>query len=399
MNFNVLEQFEEKFYFRTSHLFWHFLTGLGALVLVGGFLILLWGISPTFRPGVKKPKYPKPVQVAAGEVWQKIQPGAVKKKNIPVPSTAVTSKANTGSSRKKQENDPAEAAYMASLGTMKLLLPPAKFAWKSRGHWDESYWQKKWVVTVLGINDRLKTAYKKARADNFSTKKKLLDSYIAFIRPFPVEQRLSVLKSAIQVSKENVAGAVKNVSLLQTTSAHFSIQKVDCIKILATFMKKNPRDGRPFVEYVNAIIPKFNSKIRKNILATLVRSYYRNFNDIGRLKEATNLFLKIQNSFGADVQSRALSAYYGVFLQKNAGRSRQVAQLQRQYQRELQKARMALEQKKAEKAKYRGLGWTVIGGSILFISLAALLLVLLSIQRNIKEIRETTKPKTEAYLS
>jgi len=50
MKSQILENFEEKFYFKTSHLFWHLLSGLGGLALLGGVLVFLWGLTPSMKP-------------------------------------------------------------------------------------------------------------------------------------------------------------------------------------------------------------------------------------------------------------------------------------------------------------------------------------------------------------
>jgi len=393
LKLNILEKFEEQFYFKTSHLFWHLLTGLGALVLVIGIFIFLWGILPPFKPGVKKPKLPKPVKVEAVEVMQIIRPGSVKKGNIqPLPTTS-ESKGKAGNLKNNENLDGAKLAYINSLNKMKKLLPPKKFAWKSRGYWKQSLWEKKWVVSTVGIEDRLNAVYRKVKAKDYKSKKKLLDAYISFIRPFPIDKRLPVLKSGILISKGTVTDAIQNISLLKISADHFpNSYKVDCIKILATFSSKNPRDGIAFIEYVNSIIPKFKPKIRKNILTTLVSSYYRFFNDIDQQKEATNMFLNIQKSFIPDIQAKALSTYYNIFIQKNAGRSIKIAQLKQKYQDELEEAQSIYFKRKAKKVTYRVLGWEVIAGSILFISLSSLFLVLLSIQREIKKLREISNP-------
>lgn len=68
MKLQVLENFEENFYFRTSHLFWHLLAGIGGLALLAGVLVFFWGLTPSFKPGVKRTIYPAPVQVSAAEI-------------------------------------------------------------------------------------------------------------------------------------------------------------------------------------------------------------------------------------------------------------------------------------------------------------------------------------------
>jgi len=383
-----LESFEEKFYFKTSHYFWHVLTAIGGLALIVGALILFWGITPSFKPGVKKPKYPEPVKVSIGEVQQKIQPPVAKK----VIKKAVAGEQKQTPARKTKKIEEAsvgkdEASYLASLDSLKSLLPPEKFPWKSRGHWERSWYNKKWVVDVWGIEDRLKSIYKKVGAQDFKSKKKLLDAYLSTIVLFSESERYTVLKSVIDVSKEDVTTSIENIELLKRAVPVFGNYKTDALKTLATFKKKNPRDGKEFIEYVIGIAPKFDTSIRTKILSTLVKSYYNYFNLIEKQKEATNLYLGIYEKFDTNKQVKALSEYYKLYVKKNRDRERQIERLNRGYQSDQSRAESVLYSKKAKKAGYRLLGLEVVGGSIVFIAFVALFLVLLSIQRNVRYLR------------
>lgn len=315
MKLSFLENFEEKFYFKTSHYFWHVLTGIGGLALVLGALILLWGLTPSFKPGVKKPKYPEPVKVSIEEIQQKIQPPETKK------ITQIKDQEETVTRESKKIEEPLvdedEAFYLVSLDSIKSLLPSEKFPWKSRRHWDRSYYRKKWVVDVWGIKDRLKSIYKKVNANEYKSKQQLLDSYISIVVLFPESERYTALKSVIDFSKSDVFTSVQNVELLKQAVPLFSAEKADFIKTLATFGRKNPRDGKQFIEYVVKVVPKFDISIREEILSTLIKSYYNYFNLIGKQEEATNLYLDIYDKFEIENQAKALTAYYKIFIEKN----------------------------------------------------------------------------------
>lgn len=384
---SFLEHFEEKFYFKTSHYFWHLLTGLGGLALVVGILIFLWGVIPSFKPGVKKPQYPEPVKVTAGEIQSIIHPPAKTKEisTIVPPDTVAKPEEQPAVA---VAADPAEQAYLAAIDSMQRLLPPEKYRWESRGHWVRDWYRRRWVVDYYGINDRLKSVFNSVNARDFAAKKQLLDGFISLIAPFPEEHRYSVLTSAIDYCKDNVSTSVSNVQLLKASVANFDTDNSNFIDALATFGRKNPRDGRTFIEYVNAIITKFDPEIRTSMLSTLINSYYRHFNLIEKQKEATDLFLGMLDSFVATDQQNALAEYYRLYVNKNYDRERQVEQIESKYQGDLNHAESVLASRKAKKSKYRGLGLKAIGGSIIFIAFVALFLVVLSIQRNVKLLRE-----------
>ena len=390
MKLSFLEQFEEKFYFKTSHFFWHFLTGLGGLVLVVGILILLWGITPSFKPSASKEEYPKPVKVTVEELKVKIQPPAKKTEaSKTTPESTQETQIEVKQVAEVQEY-PEEIAYQAAIDSMKVLLPENKYRWVTKGHWERRYYDKRWVIDVWGINDRLKSICKKVNATEFKTKRQLLEAYISLISAFPEEQRFTVLKSAIELSKTDVSTSTTNVALLGSAVQNYSTDNVDFIKTLATFGKKNPRDGRTFIEYSNTIITKFPIEIRRPILTTLVQSYYKYFNLVDKQKRATDLFLEIQNNFESEQQAKALKAYYKLFVNKNYEREQKIEQINSEYEYDLSRAESTLASKKSSKGKYRLLGLEIIGGSVVFIALLALFLVLLSIQRNVKMLKDNS---------
>lgn len=393
MKFSFLEKFEEKFYFKTSHFFWHLLTGLGGLALVVGLLILFWGITPSLKPGVKKQKYPQPVKVTAEEIKLKIQPPVKPKEVSPTPVVPAQPTPVAVQPEAVVAIDTMEQLYLAAIDSLKKLIPPEKFGWESKGHWVQDWYQRKWVVDYCGINDRLKSAFSNIGAENFVSKKQLLDAYIDLIALFPENQRYAVLKSAIEYSKTDVPTSIANMELLKATVPNFGTDKSDFIESLATFGKKNPRDGRTFIEYVNTIMPKFDPEIRSALLTTLINSYYNYFNLIEKQQEATNFFLDMQANFAPEDQVKALGEYYRLFTDKNYTRAREIEQIDSEYESGIRRAESVLAEKKAKKASYRSLGLKAVGGSIIFIAIVALFLVLLSIQRNVRLLRETGSVK------
>lgn len=387
MKQQILEQAEEKFYFKTSHLFWHLLTGMGGLALIGGILVYAWGITPSVKPGVAKPVYPSPIKVEAAEIIQRIKPPA-----SPSQSSAQTPasypETPVAPTQTVATVDSAAWAYQVAIDSLKALLPSSHYNWETVGRWVQDWYTRRWVVDAYGINDKLSAVYQKVNASGYGTVTQLLNAYIALVAPFPVRQRLSALEAAIEISKEDVATSVANVQLLQAAVPHFSTSNTGYLHALATFGLRNPRDGRTFIQYVSTIAPKFQELERKNMLGVMIDSYYAYFNDIGRQQEATNLFVEMMSAFSTADQARALGEYYQVFVQRNYERERQIRELDEKYQIEASMAEEVLAQKKARKAMLRSLAWRVVAGSVAGIAFIALFLVLLSIQRNLRQLRE-----------
>lgn len=392
MKLNFLETFEEKFYFKTSHLFWHFLIGLAGLAFIAGVLVFLWGITPSLKPGVDKPEYPEPVKISAAEIKKIVTPPPPSPETTPEPAAATAGpapdKAESSQLEPEPEVSPEEKAYHAALDSLRVLLPPEKFAWESRGHWKRSWYRKRWVVDVLGIEDRLKRAFREVNAENFTTQKNVVESYFPVLTRFAPEERMTVLRAAIDVTRENMAESRQTLELLTLAADSFKVESADLIKDLAKFSNKNPRDGHTFLRYTSKVMPKFDADVRLPALELFTRFYYREFKHIDRQQEATDLFLPMVSEFEGNDQLKALVHYYQLYLDRNASRAREIAELNEKYAQEQQEAASVLASKKQGKAELRGIAWKLIGGSLFFIALVALFLVLLSMQRNLRLLRE-----------
>ncbi|MCL4708691.1 hypothetical protein KJ068_26325 [bacterium] len=391
MKQQILEQAEERFYFKTSHLFWHLLTGIGGLALIGGILVYIWGVTPSLKPGVAKPAYPSPIKVEASEIIQRLKPS-----ELPSQVTAQTPTSYPATPEAPAQTqavatiDSAAWAYQLAMDSLKALLPSNYYRWETAGHWEQQWFNRRWVVDAYGINDKLNAAYQKVNASGYTPVAQLLNAYIALVESYSVRQRLGALEAAIEISKDDVSTSVTNVQLLKATTSHFSTSDTDHLKALANFGRRNPRDGQSFIRYVNTIAPRFESVERKNMLGVMISSYYSHFNDIGRQQEATDLFLEMLPAFSATDQAKALGEYHQLFVQRNHERERQIQDLEAKYQSELSQAEATLAQKKAKKAMLRSMAWRVIAGSVAAIAFIALFLVLLSIQRNVRQMRELT---------
>lgn len=162
------------------------------------------------------------------------------------------------------------------------------------------------MVDVQDINDRLESAFQKVNTRDPVTAKQFLDSYLSLLALFAVDVRLQAFKAAIEFSKDDVPTSVYNISLLRAAVANFFTDDVDFVEALANFGKRNPREGRRFIEYANGIMPNFNAEVRRAALGTLVNSYYNYFNDIAKQEEATNLFICMLSEFVAEQQVKAL---------------------------------------------------------------------------------------------
>ena len=388
MKWHLFEKLEEKIVYKTSHVFFLSLTGIVLLAMVVSLFLLLWGLTPSLKPSVEKAEYPPPVTVSLAEITRQLPVEKAKAANKTTPvSLAPVEKAASKKSEpvNKTIPDSTKLIYEQKIARMKELLPPKKYLWPNKGHY--TYW-KRWVVDAYGIQSRLDNRFDAVDASSYTDKVRLLDSYINILQKFTEKQRYGILRELLNFTKGTVEQTLHNMALLVEATTHFSNEKSVYLTKLARFGRKNPRDGQAFIAYVNRIITRFNAGQREAVLDNMIATYYNLYNDIKRQKEATERFLPFIPKIEPQYQANALSVFYKTFEEKNRNWRAEISRIDNQYDRDMRAAEMMLMEKKAAKAEYRKKALVGLGGGIVFIAIVALILSLLSIQRNIAELRK-----------
>lgn len=391
MKLDFLEKIEEKFVFKTSHLFFHFLVALAMLVFLASLALLLWGVSPTFNPDVEKAKYPLPITVSSDEILAAItaienrQRGYVAQIQ-PTMKSDITDQAQ--SQVKSEACDPNKLDYDKALDSLKTLLPLEKSLWADQGRWERDYYgNSQFVIERYGIESQLQATFNEANAFNYVQKREILRGYLKILNALEESSRFDILQYLLLWTVESPEKTQEHMKLLSQAIKIYQPQFGLAVAKLVNFGKKNPRDGAAFVAYANEIIPKFNSAFKTEILDELMSCYYHYYDDINAQKEATDLFIPLLARIEGKYQPAALRIFYQLFIDKNRERKRAMAQINHEYETNMQQALGAVESAKAKKAWYRIRGLIGVGGSVMFISVIALTLIMLSIQRNIKQLR------------
>lgn len=399
MKSKFLESLEERLVFKTSHIFFHILVGVALLIIIGSVFILLWGITPSFKPVVDKKAYP-PVAVITADEIARLLPASVSQGKA-------TSKIVASSARREKklqqkakvlpplETDSTKFIFEQTIDSMKVLIPNQKYLWANKGHYEQGYYKvrgnwrngKHWVVDRYGILAKLNNTFRSVKAQSFSEKTSLLKAYIPILVRFDEKNRYRVLQNLLLASKSSVKNATKSIALLEKAVAIFPREKTSFLHKLVQFGKKNPRDGSAFIDYVIQVLPKFTKIQREKALDAMIAAYYKRYNNISRQKEATEMFMPLLSGFADKSQPAALAVFYKLYDRKNQNRRSTIEDIDRQYQYDLQKAENILLKKKMSKAGFRYKGLLGLGGGIVFIALVALILSLLSIQRNIRELK------------
>ncbi len=384
----LINTIEEKYVFNVAQFFWHIFVALAAIGIVGGVLLLLWGTIPAFKSSVEKAPYPPMVTVSADEVKAFLAPQKYaertpqRQQETPPPVQGSVS----------SEASPEERAYRAAVDTMMTLIPPAKYSWGADGYWDYPYGPNypqyaRWIQKEPPVLDKVESAFSQMGVHDFGEKKQLLDAHIAVVRSFKADTRMRVWRSLITWSEPSLSQAIANARLLGTFVPKVSTERSDYITKLATFGNKNPRDGYAFVEYLSATIDSFPAEIRYDMMSALINAYYQYFNNrVQQQIEMTNAFLPMRGEFATEHIIKALDAYYRVASGKNYERNQSIAAIEYNYQEALQQAEAEYAAARAKKAGWRLNGLYSIAGGIAVMATIALILVLLSIQRYVRQI-------------
>ena len=244
----------------------------------------------------------------------------------------------------------------------------------------------------------MKYACQRSNANKYPDRKIILDGLINVIKLLPEEKRLEALIDLINNVVNNISQNINIYQSLAKIVGKMSQEKnIAYINQLASFGKRNVRDGYIFIDYVSTIIDKFDASKRVGIIDQLIFGYYNYFNEnLSMLKEATDLFIPLIAQIKAESQVNAIIQYYGVFRSKNYERDNAIAQIENQYNLDQLAAQAEYYSDKLSKSEYQTKSLAGIGGGILLIVLIAVVLVFFSIQRSVRKIEEKISAEGEA---
>ncbi len=389
MKLDFIKKIEEKIVYRTSHIFFLSLVGVVLVAMVLSTLLLLWGLTPSLKPGVEKAEYPSPVTVSVEEITAQLPVTNMEKKGSKKASDDKNKPVVAAVGKDVMDDaevDSTKILYNKQIARMKELLPPKKYLWRDKGH--RNYWNR-WVVDRYGIQSRLNSSFQAIGATSYADKSRLLEKYMAIMNLFKEKQRYQILKDLLYYTRGSTEISLRNMELLTEATKFFPRENTTYLSRLARFGKKNPRDGQSFIAHVNQVMSKFSPSERGKILKNMIAAYYKHYNNnIKAQKQAMEQFLPMLAGLKEKHQARALAIFYDTFEKKNARWRDEIANIDYQYERDLRNAEMTVREKQAAKAEYRSWALMGLGGGIVFIALVALVLSLLSIQRNMAELKK-----------
>jgi len=382
-----ITKIEEKYVFNISLFFWHFIIALVAIAVIISLFFVVKGILPVKKEKVLKPEYPTEIVISAEEIKELVQ----KEKARIAPKKQKTSEQVTITEQKdyeevERQKSPDEIKNQQLIDSLKVLLPPSRYLWIG-GY--QSYYYGRGYDYQYGIFDFIETAFNNINANSLSEQNAILYAMIKTISKFQENNRYQVFRTLIHLCTDNLDNALKNISLIDGSIKHFGTEKLDYISILASFRLRNPNEGADFIEMVNNTMQHFNKEFRLKVLEEMRASFANYFNNRISLQiKLTEEFAGIAPSIEPEFQAFALTNYYVQYLVKNQDRENQIQEIDMMYENDLANAETEYLIKKNKRKEILKKGAIGLGGGIVMISLIAILLVMLSMQRYLKKIEE-----------
>jgi hypothetical protein len=259
---------------------------------------------------------------------------------------------------------------------------------------------RRWIVTAPGLKDRLAGIMDKNGFETYNDKALLLSEYNKFLKNIDIGNRRKILLELMDfylVSNNKTIEGVKALAQLIPTFKN-NIQK--SFKREALFIKNNPTDGVGMIQFEASILTKFTVPDRMQTAQVIKSEYLRHYDyNLAGLKENTLNFIKMLPQFSEGQQALSLQYYYQIYRKKNASRvdkireiennySNQLAKIEEEYSQGLVEAEYVFESRKTKKKELRSSSLKAIGLGTGAVLLVTLILLLLSMIRNINRLAE-----------
>lgn len=189
----LLDSLEEKAIFRWSRFFYHLLVAIGGFGVLGGLLILLYSLTPTFKDTINPKPEPAPVKVTAEAVKAALQPKV---------ESAVTTTSKSGDSPQQAPTKQENPRLQAAMDKLKSLLPEDTYKWESeRVFVRRMFFGGEWQTKDVGIKGRIKELLSIYEKD-VGRQVEVLENLAVALAQFEVADRLAPLKAFIKLQRD-----------------------------------------------------------------------------------------------------------------------------------------------------------------------------------------------------
>lgn len=368
----MLTTIEEKLAFPISRWFWHFIVGIGVLVFVGSFLVLLYSFTPIIKKNIVRESYPPKVEVNSSEI---------------------TSCRSKSSEQEKQYEAPSTGHIYVSFAELEALIPPKTYEWRALGHYEDSYYyQSTWVMTDEGIISPLQKYLDGVAMNDTNGQKLAIEGLSGIIKGFQEKNRKRVLQKSLGWLNSKPEQNAAIIEALQKAAGHLVEMNNSLLFCkIAEFGKANPKDGVLFVNMYNLIMSAQNAEHYDALFGLVKSAFQYSFKeDVQTMTDATEKYIKLPSTERVEPIS-ALACFYNVYISKFNDRMEQVQKIDTKYNEAKATVETKAVSEKIAKKTIRTTALLVFGSAICGVAFFSLMLVLLSIQRTLKQLVELTK--------
>lgn len=384
----LLTTIENKFLFVVSRYFWHIITAIASLAIIGGILCFLYSLTPVFKSSPVKEIYPAGESVSKEELLAVL---AQKNKPQSQSQRQAMQKRDTGETGETASvNNESLERYLEKLSELIELVPDVKKV--SQTCLEYSYWYGCSRYSQDTIN-RVNDALDKLQINDYDNRIQLINIYIKIASNYEKKNRFNSLNAALNIGTEDFSKYLADLTTLYKADSALK-PNINLLKKNASLLEKNPNDGKPLLQYIIQSAPSFNDSVWQDFASYMLDIYYKKFKTFQTSKEYTDNFLPMAKEFEASQQVSALKKYHDLLSEKNEVREQKIKEIDSKYDMDLAKAEMEYEAKKSGQSDIRKTSAIAIGGAIVTIAIFALILVILSIQRNVVKLLKAQEKKS-----
>lgn len=410
---------ENKYYYGISRTFWHFFAVIAVVSCIAGVLVIGWSYVPpskvkvTKAPSPARESYPSQTKVTLDEILNALPKDKAKIEAIKnQESSEIVFQEEIN--EETQQDTTGYALYKNKIGVLKNLLPISKYPklWNGDGYYTyprgEALYKikrleslRKFVKTSSGLEERIENRMDRNGFKGFGDKAKILEKSISILETLEFEQRRDLIYSLVSIKNGDLD---KTVNSLETLSSLINLfdndNKVRAFERNSTFLKNHPNDGIGLLNFQTEILSRFSKNERYGASNIISSEYVNRYNNnLEGIKENTLNFEPMLKNIGANKQAIALNYYYNIYRSKNKNRISQIEKINRSFQNKLKqnendyqyllaKAQRKLAARQQAKSVWRWNSIKAIGAGLGTVLLVTIILLLLSMIRNVNKLAQ-----------
>ncbi len=410
---------ENKYYYGISRTFWHIFAVFAVIGFIVGIGIIGWSYLPSSKKEVfkapipEKQAYPTQVRVEINEILNALPKDKVKIEEIKNKSFANAPKIEPQISEYKIDTT-GLSIFEKQIANLKNLLPYKVFQklWNGKGYYTyprgealykikklESY--RKYVSTSPGLLKKIENRTNNNEFTSYIEKAELVQMYNRILQLIDKKNRIDIIHPLTYFKNKDFNKTINSFSVLYNILQLYNKDEVvKGFERHSRFLRRNPSDGIGLLTFELEALKNFTRNERysaSNIIEYEYVNYYNN--NLGGIKENTLNFIPFLKKIDIDKQSIALNYYYKIYKSKNIDRRQQIQRIDNEFNQQIEQinadfnaskinAEVEFQNKQQKTLTWRSDSLKIIAAALGTILLITLILLLLSMIRNVNKLAQ-----------